>query len=190
MHKLNWDELYLAGRDYKTMNTRLLSKVLRETKIQAGSKVLDFGCGTGDLARKLAAAGMEVVAVDTSAEAISLAEQRSVGAKIEFKIIDKQGVGSLATNPKFDAIFLKLVIAFIPDQTALLSALKKLIKAQGSIIIITPVRFDDNATSRFKNISVEYQEFIDKINHTFETVKEINRDYSDENGEEIVFKLG
>jgi magnesium-protoporphyrin O-methyltransferase len=60
-----------AGRD--EMRARLLSGLPRDL---TGARILDAGCGTGQMSQELAARGADVVAVDISPSLIGIARQR------------------------------------------------------------------------------------------------------------------
>lgn len=187
MNRPNWNELYESGRDYKIMNLRLLRKILDDQKLEKGAKVLDFGCGTGDLARKLAQNDLQVMAVDPSSSAINIAKQRSSEFAINFEQIGSNELKQLSASAPFDAIFVKLVIAFVDDLEALFDNLKKLLKAGGSIVIISPVSFEDETDERYRQISVDYDLVSRLLGNLFGSVVELNRDFTHERGEEITF---
>ncbi|MBB5874241.1 SAM-dependent methyltransferase [Allocatelliglobosispora scoriae] len=70
-----------------------------------GPKVLDIGCGTGDLAIALARLGHEVTAVDISQVAIDMARAKAAaeGLAVRFEVQDAAQL-SLPSAP-FDSIF-------------------------------------------------------------------------------------
>ncbi|MEH7352134.1 methyltransferase domain-containing protein [Neobacillus drentensis] len=67
---------------------------------QKGEKILDLGCGTGDLADKLNQLGINVVGIDQSENMVKQAQQKYPG--IIFKVEDAV---SLKDQNEFDAVF-------------------------------------------------------------------------------------
>ena len=71
-----WDELH--GDEGNVFHRRLIEpSVLQLLDLRDGESVLDIGCGNGALARRLAANGGKVTAVDFSEKLIGFARQRS-----------------------------------------------------------------------------------------------------------------
>lgn len=82
------NETYKKTRGKAVFDQRLTS-VLELANVKQPRRVLDVGCGRGELAYQFAAAGAEVTAVDYSASAIALAEQcfngePEVKARVQF----------------------------------------------------------------------------------------------------------
>lgn len=113
----------------------LLSPWLREQRIKIAlpyikGKVLDFGCGTGELARHLPA---EVyLGVDSDTDSIQIARQNLPRYKFGPTIPESE---------TFDAIVLLAVIEHIPEPTSVLRMLKSKLLPKGKIILTTPYPF-------------------------------------------------
>ena len=114
----------------------LTEEVLRAAGIRQGMRVLDVGCGAGDvsfLAATLVGREGSVVGVDRSPEAIALAKRRAsdVGlANISFVTQDLQ---DLATDARFDAIIGRLVLMYFPEPEAALRRLLPLLVPGGIV---------------------------------------------------------
>src|SRR5690242_15572545 len=95
-----YDNAYRAGRqpwEIGGPQPALATVVEREVK---GPKVLDAGCGTGDLAIALARRGHDVTAFDVSGVAVAAAQAKAdaAGLTIHFEVQDATRL-SLAAAP-------------------------------------------------------------------------------------------
>jgi trans-aconitate methyltransferase len=77
---------------------------------QPGEKILDIGCGTGQLTARIAAAGAEVSGIDSSAE--MLEEARSNFPAIDFRQADAR---SFSLGMPFDAVFSNAALHWVPE---------------------------------------------------------------------------
>ena len=100
-------------------------------------RILDFGCGTGDTCRLLAASfpGAAVVGADTSADAVAWAAARHEGA-VSFMLVSE-----LATAAPFDLCYLNGVLHHVPpaEQPAVIDGIRARLNPGGRIAI-----FDNN----------------------------------------------
>lgn len=121
----------LAGR-----LTRLLSAVT--CHLPAGGSVLDFGCGTGELATAVAAAGMRVTGCDISPEMLHRAAAADLSGQVDWIQLDP-GWRMLPYEPEtFDAVVASSVLEYVDDPTAVLQECCRLLRPGGVVLCTVP----------------------------------------------------
>ena len=114
----------------------LTEEVLRAAGIQRGMRVLDVGCGAGDvsfLAANLVGREGSVVGVDRSPEAVALAKRRALDVGLANVSFVTQDLQELATDARFDAIIGRLVLMYFPQPEVLLGQLLQLLNPGGIV---------------------------------------------------------
>lgn len=114
----------------------LTEELLRAAGLRPGMRVLDVGCGAGDvsfLAASLVGRDGSVVGVDRSAEAIALAKRRALDIGLANVSFVTQDLQELATEARFDAIVGRLVLMYFPQPDALLRRLLELLTPGGIV---------------------------------------------------------
>jgi SAM-dependent methyltransferase len=122
--------------------------IFAEAGIRPGMRVLDLGCGAGDVAfvaADLVGAGGSVVGVDSSGGALARArlraEQRGL-AQLEFVEGD---INDPAPGGPFDAIVERLALWLVPDPAAVLRRQATVLRPGGLVVPIeadmSPMRF-------------------------------------------------
>ena len=121
-----------------------LMKALELGNIQPGMRVLDVGCGRGELAVKCAEAGCKVWAIDQSAAALDLSKRfmKNVSTDGETRRIALQRMSALSLafpDQSFDRIFLIDVVEHLyPEElAAALAEIGRVTKAGGRLVIHT-----------------------------------------------------
>ena len=151
-----WNSGYLDGTDYIKITEEEVNEIINKLDLNKNPAALDIGCGTGDLACKLAAKGLKVTGIDISDVAIEQAQARSNSSFITYKVFDieKDDVNKLG---KFDLAVAKLSLAFIEDKPLLLQKVKCLLRPKGLLVIINPVIFNPQPEMppRLNKISVK-----------------------------------
>ena len=116
--------------------------IFAEAGIQPGMRVLDLGCGPGDVtfvAAGLVGPGGSVVGIDHSAEALARArlraEQRGL-AQVQFVEGD---INDPAPGGPFDAIVERLALWLVPDPAAVLRRQATVLRPGG---LVVPIEFD------------------------------------------------
>jgi SAM-dependent methyltransferase len=100
-----------------------------------GERVLDVGCGAGQLALDLAARGASVLAVDLSTRLLGVARERAGGAAgVEFVRADAQ------THPfepgAFDAVVSRTGVMFFDDPPAAFAGFARALRPGGRLVVM------------------------------------------------------
>jgi SAM-dependent methyltransferase len=116
--------------------------ILKAAGVRDGMRVLDLGCGVGDMAfvaAELAGTTGEVVGIDRSPEPVAKANlrarERQLG-NVRFVVGD---IHDAAPGGPYDAIIGRLVLMYLPDPAAVLRTQATLLRPGG---VVVPVEFD------------------------------------------------
>ena len=135
-----WDDYYKQGRDFISVNSQELKKLLSNVPKVAPKTALDIGCGTGQLTRDLYHSGYKVVGIDMSAEALNLARSLTRVGPDELRYIhrdaEKDGLTDLPFTP-YGLVTCQSVFAFINDEGGLLANIDKALSPDGVFAIIS-----------------------------------------------------
>lgn len=101
-----------------------------------GLRVLDFGCGTGNLTQRMANSASNIVALDTSSKMISILAAKNIDNVTPLSL--ELSVQVIKNNEvfleKFDLITASSVFAFVDDFEETLGLLKGLLKSDGKLL--------------------------------------------------------
>jgi trans-aconitate methyltransferase len=115
--------------------------LLRDAGIGSGMRVLDIGCGMGDvtmLAAGLVGSAGCVVSIDMDEASIETAQRRASAAGLGNAMFYRADISTFTDRGPFDAIVGRLVLEFLPDTTAIISQLCGLLKPGGIIALQEP----------------------------------------------------
>lgn len=122
-----------------------------------GEKILDLGCGTGDLAKELYDVGVNVVGVDQSKNMIT--EARSKYPDIHFMVRDATNLGY---NNEFDAVFSNATLHWVKQPKQAVECIYQSLKpgarfvaefgGKGNVQTIT-----DEIIRQFKEAGIDYK---------------------------------
>lgn len=101
-----------------------------------GRRVLDLGCGTGVLARRLWRLGAHVLGADGSTEFLERAWQRPGGASIDWTVVDALDEDAIAALGAFDAVACTMVLMDLPDLAPLFRGVRRVL-SQGPFVVAT-----------------------------------------------------
>ena len=93
----------------------------------AGEKILDLGCGNGELSAAIAARGAKVIGVDSSPGFVDATHNRG----IEAQVMDGQ---ALKFDAEFDAVFSNAALHWMTDPDAVLRGIRKALKPGGRFV--------------------------------------------------------
>lgn len=142
-----WDEFAIDWdgnadvRDYsEKAYATWAQKVAPAVQDLSQSRVLDFGCGTGLLTRKLAERCGQIVAVDSSPKMIEVLDKKIEESGTNniltlVATVDNQAIGDHPLlSAKFDMVVASSVCSFLPNYEATLCSLSTLINPSGWLV--------------------------------------------------------
>lgn len=101
--------------------------------------VLDVGCGVGDLMRLLAGKSRRVVGVDIAPVNVRQARRNLLRSGVENSVLIQSGAETLPfRDGSFDAVILADVIEHIPDVAGAVREARRVLRAGGRFICVTP----------------------------------------------------
>ena len=135
-----WDAMH--GDQGNRFHRRLIEPaVLHLLNLQAGERVLDAGCGSGVLARRLAERGAAVTAFDFSAALLERAQARGqrAGLPIQYRLVDATDEAAMLAlgRGRFDAITCTMTLMDIPVLAPLFRAAGALLQPGGRFVFAT-----------------------------------------------------
>jgi trans-aconitate methyltransferase len=107
---------------------QLASGVLEWLNPQAGERVLDLGCGDGQLTQRLAATGARATGVDLSPEMVAAARARGVEA------VMANAEALPFADASFDAVFSNAALHWVRDHEAMLAQVHRVLVPGGRFV--------------------------------------------------------
>lgn len=158
-------------RDY--FNTALydytryrLCRLLRLALPDKGMRVLDLGCGPGEIAIRCAMRGAEVYGVDVSRDALTLCSENCKKKNAMVHLFEFDGQKVPFRDAVFDSIILSDVAEHVDDQTlsVLLKECARLLAPDGRLVIHTsPTKNIIGFSRLLKNITLGRVNFLDRL---------------------------
>ncbi len=124
--------LLLQGRLYDGYTEH----ALRLAGLRQGMRVLDIGCGPGDvsfIAARLVGPSGSVLGVDAAPEMIELADARAVEQGLSAVHFTQSAIDAIAVNEPVDAVIGRLILMHLPDPAATLRRLSSFVRPGGVI---------------------------------------------------------
>ncbi|CAE6934193.1 class I SAM-dependent methyltransferase [Vibrio sp. B1FLJ16] len=134
----DWDGLaknWESNPATKQFAQSVLEQLQQLTQLD-GIKVLDFGCGTGQLSQLLSPIVKDIVALDASEEMIEELDKKEL-ANVE-PVVDTLSRGLVAQHPafrgQFDLVVASSVLAFVDDVDSALDISRSLLNLGGFFV--------------------------------------------------------
>ena len=124
---------YSQVEDLKRMNF-IVNQVLVNT--DSAAKVLDVGCGNGNMSIALGGKGCNVLGIDISPQSIEYAQQRNTLSNVSFKVVDASTL--VASNQKYEAIVCSEVLEHLDEPQNLLHELRQVLTGNGVLVVTVP----------------------------------------------------
>jgi 2-polyprenyl-3-methyl-5-hydroxy-6-metoxy-1,4-benzoquinol methylase len=136
-------------------------RLIRECGIESGMRVLDIGCGIGDVAMLLAEAVGEsgtVVAFDREARAIETAQARASAAGFRQIVFVVAADDTMGDRPEFDAVFGRYILHHQADPVAMLRRARAATRRGGIVAFHEPAGHVDTQTMPTVDLFVRLEE--------------------------------
>lgn len=115
--------------------SKLTQEVMQDLSPQKGEKILDLGCGDGELAAIMQGLGCKVVGIDSSPDLVSAARARGVDARVgDAQEIDFRGEVKGELDGEFDAVFSNAALHWMPHQDQIIRRVYMALKPGGRFI--------------------------------------------------------
>jgi SAM-dependent methyltransferase len=131
-----WPAKYTPGGRLAGRLTRLADAVTYH--VSGGGSVLDLGCGTGELAGTIAAAGLRATGCDISPEMLHLAAAADPAGTVEWVQLDPAWQVLPFASETFDAVVAASVLEYVDEPAAVLRECRRVLRPGGTLLCTVP----------------------------------------------------
>lgn len=127
-----WDKRAASyGQFFTAVSEHNVAPLLDAASVRAANRVLDAGCGPGNLSAAAATRGASVVGTDLSEVMVALARSRH--PELEFRQADAERLPF--PDGTFDAVVANLLIPHLPRPEAAMAELSRVLKPGGRLAV-------------------------------------------------------
>jgi ubiquinone/menaquinone biosynthesis C-methylase UbiE len=119
----------------------LTERFLRDAGISSGMRVLDIGCGMGDvtmIAAQLVGSTGQVTSIDLDQASVEAAQRRAAAFGFENTSFSRADIAAYVPPNPFDAIIGRLVLQFVPDPIQIIKRLYGMLRPGGILALQEP----------------------------------------------------
>ena len=130
-----YEELWARLPEDLTPPDQTLRRRFALANVRPGDRVLDLGCGTGDLAADMSAAGAHVIAADVAQNALDRAHRRH--PELDLRLVGFDGPLPF-DDGAFAAVWSSEVIEHVADTARWVSEVRRVLAPGGRVLLTTP----------------------------------------------------
>lgn len=106
-----------------------------QTYCVPGARILDVGCGNGNIAKGIGSLGYEVLGIDFSENAIRYAKSKNTLPNVKFQVCSAEEV---TDGDQFDAVICSEVLEHLHEPSTLMATLAKILRPNAIFIATVP----------------------------------------------------
>jgi len=144
-------ELYDATR--QSYPNKIVEVVVRTAELEPGSSVLEIGCGTGQLTRRLAGRGLDITAIDIGPAMVAGSRRNVADPKVAFQVSSFE---DFQAPQAFDLIVSATAFHWVEPDLGLAKAAHHLRPSGWLALLTTGERYDEPLRSALRQLWVKY----------------------------------
>jgi ubiquinone/menaquinone biosynthesis C-methylase UbiE len=131
-----WSEKYAPNGRLTWRLTRFAHAVGQH--VRAGGRILDLGCGTGDLARFLSRAGFQVTGCDISTSMLAKAATIEPVGAVKWVKLNPDWRELPFSDGAFDAVVASSVLEYVGSPAVVLAESARVVRPEGVVLATVP----------------------------------------------------
>lgn len=140
----HWRMVERSVRNHNAFLSARYEMIRRLAGPLSGSLVLDMGCGDGVLSHILHGSGAELIGVDIEPDALVIAKRQFAQRSKQAGFASASAYALPFGDSTFDVVASSDVIEHVQQPERMLGEMKRVLKANGRIVISTPIRYTEH----------------------------------------------